>query len=218
MHEMLFYTLFGLHIFKGRTAIFLLPLWGAGIILADFFQPLRFPWSFFLSAYNIEFLLGIAAALALKTMKIPSPKILLATGVSVFSASMLFGMQIQDDPLVGRLVFGLSAMVFILGMVGWERSSSITIPAPLRLLGATSYAIYLVHPVAIPLGANVVSRLVSKTVRIELAIVALAGIGILAGCLYHLWLERPRTTVIRRRLGRAENLRQDAPSSPLARR
>lgn len=191
VHEMIFYVVFGFLIALGRPAAWLLPAWAVAIVVAQAFTPLSFPFSILLSASNLEFLFGVAAALWLRDRRVPAPRILTLAGAAAFLGFMLFAPHIQDVPIVGRLAFGIPAMVGILGIVEWERSRGLRVAKPLLALGAASYAIYLIHGVTLSATIHILTKFGFRTAPLPLVLLILAAAGIAAGLLYHALVERP---------------------------
>jgi len=197
VHEMLFYGLFGLLILWGRRAALLLPVWAVLIITAQFFTPLDFPLSILLSAFNLEFLFGVGAALILRQRSVPMPRFLTIAGCLSFLAFMFFARSIQDVSILARLAFGGSATVAIIGVVQWERQYGLRIPKPLMLFGSASYSIYLIHGVALSATIHILTRLFPKTSSLSLVILILATAGVSAGIGYHLCVEKPLSRWLR---------------------
>lgn len=191
VHEMVFYLVFGCLIVLGRAAAWLLPAWAVAIVVGQAFMPLPFPLSILLNAFNLEFLFGVAAALWLRDRKVPVPRIFALAGLATFLGVLLFARTIQDVPLVGRLAFGLSALVGILGIVEWERSRGLRVGKPLLALGAASYAIYLVHGVTLSATIHILTKSGFGTAPLPLVLLILATAGVVAGLLYHALVERP---------------------------
>jgi exopolysaccharide production protein ExoZ len=186
VYEVCFYAIFGGLIFMGRKSLWLLPVWGLGILVFSASRMQEPYSSFFFNAYNLNFLFGIGAALILRRFRIPYAWLALAMGGSVFLGAMLGGVPstLIDNPVASRLIFGLSAALVMLGMVELERSGKLAIPSGLQLLGAASYSIYLVHPVAMSLSLLTCWRFV-KTLPPEIMCVPLVVIGVAAGIIYH---------------------------------
>jgi exopolysaccharide production protein ExoZ len=197
VHEMLFYTIFGGIIALGKRAIWALPAWGVAILAAQITAPLPFPASILLSAFNLEFLLGITAALWLRSHPIPFPGWLAAVGTLSFLALMLLATRIQDIALIGRLAFGFSATAAIVGLVELERTNRLKVPSPLLFLGAASYAIYLIHVVVLSATIHLLVRLTPKTAPIALIFVCLVVAGIIGGLIYHRLIEQPLARAFR---------------------
>jgi peptidoglycan/LPS O-acetylase OafA/YrhL len=115
------------------------------------------------------------------------------------SGAMLGGVALTliDYPLVSRLIFGLSAALVIVGIVEVERSGKLAIPSGLQILGAASYSIYLVHPVALSFSLLTCWRFM-KPLSAEIISVPLIVGGVAAGILYHKVVEVQAMTFARR--------------------
>jgi peptidoglycan/LPS O-acetylase OafA/YrhL len=120
---------------------------------------------------------------------------------------MLLGKHIQDDLFTGRLVFGLSALVILAGMVEYERSHQTKFPSYLTFFGAASYAVYLVHPVVESFVSHVVMATFLRTLPVEISIVLLALAGVVCGCVYHWLIEQPLRTHLTAHLLGSQRLR-----------
>ncbi|KAB0680297.1 acyltransferase family protein [Aureimonas leprariae] len=190
VHEIFFYAVFAAIIAAGRKALLLLPIWFAAIVAASLLQVETFPLTFFFNPFNMEFILGVGVAVMLRHRSVPAPLLLATVGVVIFVATMLFATTVQDHPLVGRLAFGLPAAMFVAGCVELERRRPRRLPAVLALLGAASYVIYLVHPIALSFGAQALTRLPTRDLPVDIAVLLLGLIGIGAGVLFHVVVER----------------------------
>lgn len=204
VHEVFFYALFSLVILFGRRAFTLFPCWAAAILIADAFGELPFPLSFVLNPFNLEFIMGVAVATLLKTCRIPSPRLLACAGTGGFLALMLLATNIQDHALTGRLAFGGCASLAVLGLVEIERRRPVGLSAPLSLFGAASYAIYLIHPVALSFGVHLIFRLSGDLLSPALTTLLISAIGITAGLLYFRFAEPALTRATRRLLARSD--------------
>lgn len=196
--EMIFYVIFGLVILVGRVGWWALAAWGLAVLVANTaFAALPFPLSVLLDVHNIEFLLGIVAAWALRHHRVPAPAMLAIVGSALFVAQMLSKHPLLDDPLVGRLGYGIAAAMAMLGVVELERTRGLAVPWILRQLGAASYSIYLIHGVAISFGVQVATRLVPRSVPLGLVAIGLILTGVAAGIVYHHLAEKPLTRLMR---------------------
>ncbi len=198
VHEVFFYALFGVVIAFGRRAIWIFPAWGISILVAQVFGDLGFPGNFVFNPFNLEFLLGVGGALWLRGHRVAAPRLLLTIGIAAFAVALIFGVHVQDTPIVGRAVFGLSAFVALLGAVEFERGRDLKLHPALALFGAASYAIYLVHPEAISILAQIVSRLTPRSVPIEATILLVSLLAVAAGMAFHRIVEAPLTGWTRR--------------------
>lgn len=197
VHEIFFYAVFAIVVAAGSRALVVFPLWAAAIVVAWITGLRDFPFSFFLSPFNLEFIMGVAAAWLARTRRIPFPALLAMAGTAGFVALMLFATNVQDDMLVGRLAFGPCAMLAVLGFVEMERTRPMRLPRWIAFFGAASYAVYLVHPVALSFGVQIVRRVVGLGPSLEIIAILLTIIGIAAGMFYHRTLEPILTAAVR---------------------
>lgn len=192
VYEIIFYVLFGMVILFGRAAFPLLSGWGAAVFVANLISTtFPFPFSTLLDSANLEFLLGVSAAFALRHRAIPVPALLAVAGPACFLALMLLGPPVIDHPLASRLGYGIAAAAGMLGMVELERTGRIATPRLLRHLGAASYALYLIHGEAISVTIQVVTRATHLSLPPVVAMTILVVAGIVAGVLFHRFVERP---------------------------
>jgi len=213
-HEMLFYALFAALIAWGGRWLWLYAIWGVAIVavaLAGIALP--YPASFLLSPFNLEFIMGVAAALMLRRWAIPAPRLVMIAGAAIFLAGVLFALHVQDVPLYGRLFFGLSSLLFVLGAVETERTHGVRLPAWLGALGAASYVIYLTHSVAISFACTALAKLGGRALPLEVACLLLAAIGLAAGFAYH-WTVEAWTVGAARRLLQGARTRKEQVEVP----
>jgi peptidoglycan/LPS O-acetylase OafA/YrhL len=191
-HEVLFYGLFGLFILNRRLMAPFIAGWLAMILLNYYVWKLPFPGAFFLSLYNILFMLGLVCALYLKSHHVPRPGLVLGLGLGLVAAAWAVELQVQIGWDVQRYLYGACSVLILLGLVELERSGRLRVPSWLVLLGAASYAIYLVHAVVQSFVLNVVFRTSVAAWLPEWALfAALVGLPLAAGLVFHLAAERP---------------------------
>ncbi|MCJ2064898.1 acyltransferase [Methylobacterium sp. J-088] len=192
VHEMIFYVIFGLLIRLGARAVWILPIWALGILAVyPVLDSLPFPLTVLLNPYNLEFLIGIGTALTLMHIRVRVPELVAVVGSIFFLSAMLFGAQLLDHQLAARLVFGSAAALFILGIVERERSRGLAVPPFVLLLGAASYAIYLIHGLALSAVVHVTVLATGRTLPIVAVLVLLVVAATLTGVVYHLVYEKP---------------------------
>lgn len=152
-HEMLFYTIFGLLILHRRLGIAVFMLWLAAIVI-DRFVAVQTESGFLirlLSAFNLEFFMGMGAAWLGRRWRIPAPRLFILAGIAAFFA---IGAA-EDAGLIGNsdfrvhLGYGAAATLAIIGLVAAERHHALVTPRILALLGGASYSLYLIHVLAI---------------------------------------------------------------------
>lgn len=212
VHEIFFYLVFGAIVAVGRKGLWLLPLWALAIVAASVSGATSFPLSFFLSPFNMEFIMGVGAAALLRHRTMPMPWLLAISGAVAFLALTLFAVHIQDNPLVGRMAFGASAAVFVFGVVEIERRHPLRLHPLLALFGAASYAVYLVHPVALSFLVQLATRVPGRFLPpLEAIVLLLAVSATMAGILYHLVVEKRLTRAARRLVEPMPRARREAP-------
>lgn len=188
-HEIFFYAVFAAIILFGRKGLAILPVWAAAIVVANLSGPLDYPSSFFLSPFNLEFIMGVGAAYLLRHHTIPAPRLLAASGAAVFLALMAFATNIQDNNLVGRLAFGIPCLLFVLGVVEVERHRPLKLPRALAFFGTSSYSVYLVHPVALSFLAQIAIRVTGPDAPLVLVAIVLVVFATAAGMVYNVTVE-----------------------------
>jgi len=171
-HEILFYGIFGLFYFA-RLLPLGLAAWAVAIIAYG--QHLPF------AAVNLEFFFGIAAVILYRTKRAHPALFLLAP---IFVAIwVISGADPQHRVWMG------AAFACVVAPLAQIESRGLSVPAPLVLLGAISYSLYLVHEPVI----SVTARLLPGSWPIFFGSVVAA---ILAGFAYHFAIE---ARVIKRR-------------------
>lgn len=191
VYEVFFYLLFGLLILDLRLGIIVFVGWTACVLAHSSFP--TFPLNFVFSHHFIRFLAGIGVAMVLRRWEIPCPRLVATVGAAVFLAT---GM---GDAYAGPLTPNLQAMgytvgsaLMLAGLVQAERSGLIQPPRILVYLGNASYAIYLVHFLALSLLAKLV-----KATQLDLYVpgpilfCTLAIGAVCIGCAFHHLIEHP---------------------------
>lgn len=185
IHEMMFYCIFLISYFT-RYFRFLIAGWVAAIFLA-----VVIPWvpgneilKVFLAPINLEFIAGMAAALALKQISPRWGLALIASSVCAIIISIADGAASSESY---RVWIGIFFAPLVLGLVLIERLYKLKPIHWFVILGDASYAIYLVHN---PL-RSIAARLVGGTHSWVIGLLACVSVGILVGLAYHLYFERP---------------------------
>ncbi len=191
-HEMLFYALFGLFILNHRFLVPVLFGWTAMILMNRYAWQLPFPGAFFLSPYNILFLLGLGCALFLERRRLPKPALGLGLGVALAAAAWAAELHGALGWDLQRLVHGAAAVLVLLGLVELERSGRLRVPGWLVALGTASYAIYLVHAVVQSFVLNLVFHTgIAGRIPEGALFAALVVLPLAAGLAFHRLAERP---------------------------
>jgi exopolysaccharide production protein ExoZ len=168
-HEMLFYVMFALFYF-GNLLWLGLAVWALAIVLGPH-------GNIPLALINLEFLMGIATAW-LYRRGIGHPALL------VFALVVVAGWAAVGARRDLSVLIGLACAAVILGLANLERRGRLRVPEWLVILGAASYALYLVHGLVISMVARIMP---ASWIAILFAGVAAS---ILAGFAYYLLVER----------------------------
>ena len=211
-HEILFYALFAVMIWRARVGLVVLGLWFAASTQTIDPATSGRLLPFYFSYLHLLFGFGIAARMFLQRRAVPRPIAILLLGVAVI---LLIGAD-QDywHRLSGvwqTLVFGLGSTLALLGAVELQAQGRLRVPGWLTLLGDASYAIYLVHFLALSVLAKLAwSSGLAKHLPIPVAFVLMAGLATAAGLALHLLVERPLLTRLGRRAPAAQPTRARA--------
>ena len=193
-HEVLFYLIFSVSIWRRRIGFAAGGIWIALCAIVPWFH-LDFPWSFFFSSNHLLFVFGMLACLAFKSAQVPRSAALIATVAGAIAfANVWFADLHQVLPLRDALnvLYGLAAALMVLGLAVLERDWGLRVPGALTFLGEASYSIYLVHFPALSAAVKVTLTL-NKLVRAPDSIVFItsASAALVAGVLFHLAIEKP---------------------------
>jgi exopolysaccharide production protein ExoZ len=199
-HELLFYVLFGLAIWRPRIGLPILGAWLLGALLSAFIPDVpAYPFGLI----NLLFGFGIVAGLLLRRPRIPMPALLAIAGGALFFmtgfAETEWGMATRSAQILG---YGVGATLALVGMVSLERQRGIKPPRLLTLTGEASYSIYLTHMLVLPPLAMVALAVgAPRHVPAPMAFVGFAVITIAVGIVVHLVVERRLVRWVRGRLG-----------------
>lgn len=203
VHEMMFYAIFLLSYFTRRFALLVagwLGLIGIGMAAgfqASFAAP---SWLSLLAPINAEFVAGMLAAQAVRSLSPRWAVPALTLGTAGIAAYFVLGI---DPAGPARISLGIALAFIIAGAVWLERRGRVSVPAWLLLLGNASYAIYLVHGPLASFGARLAGQ-AGAPGGWPAAVSACIALGIAGGLAYHLVFERPALTAMRARPPRTE--------------
>jgi len=191
-HEVLFYVVFGIFLWRPIAGGVILAAWIASSLLGAFF-PILFPWSFLLSPLHFLFAAGMAGAVAIRR-RIGPPVTTSFVGVSLFASTWVI--QAGGVSLPGTawpILYGVGAAFLIVGLARLETVRALPIPRFLRALGDASYSLYLVHFPIVSLCAKLAKYLVLRPQYALLLIIfsAVVLVSIASGFIFHLLVERP---------------------------
>lgn len=192
--EVSFYIAFLFLILNRAVGIGVILLWVAAIVAVGPIGGVREP-GWFIHSWNLYFLAGMAAYAGFRRLDGRHGVPLLGLGVALLVLCLGLGLV---DPRIatamrvpGRLLLLAVPFTFILlGAALAEQHHGWRYPRWLLLLGDASYAVYLVH-------SAVISLVAAKAVGVfaplppVLLYLLLGGLGIVAGVLAHLMVERP---------------------------
>jgi len=190
-HEVLFYSIVGLVIWKPRIGAVFAFIWVMSSAIGSAFT-LAYPWSFFFSSYHLLFAFGAAAATAFSRGFNKLPITMFVSGVALFAATwtvLCLRIPLQSS-VVTHWIYGLGATLVILGAANLERSRTLHVPRAVVFLGEASYSIYLVHLPVISAASKLVKKLDGKAPD-ALLFVATAVIALDAGIIFHIAIEKP---------------------------
>ena len=206
-HELLFYVVFATLLTSRRFGICVLSVWFLFCAVIAAFPLNGWPWSpanlmsgFVASSYNLQFAAGMGVCVLVARGCVPAPRTLFCVGLLGFLLTAEAENLAVIDYLgqAGRLLFGCSAALVIGGLATTETAGHIRAPGLAVLLGAASYAIYLIH---VPFIFMVAYTPGLTWLPGWLGMTILAAGAVLAGVLLHLTIERPFLRRLARVLG-----------------
>lgn len=200
VHEIFFYLIFILFILNKKIGAFTFSIWALLMIGYNlFYDDKMFPYDFYLSKYNLEFILGIMAAFLIKSNKIGNLeryiKYVISVGLIIF---IINGINedyklIELNSFFVTMIYGVASFMLVIGltMLSSPKYKNRFFKI-LLLLGSASYAIYLVHN---PL-LSVLHRIVNKVdivafIEPNIIFVSLVIVCLIVGVLLHLYIEKP---------------------------
>lgn len=190
-HEVGFYAVFALLIARIRTGIVVFVVWQLTCLLMMQY-PLpeqRTPYLVYLSTYNVDFGIGMAAYVVSERAILRQPLVWIAGGGLALLLVVLLEARFGFSPMMG-LGYGLCFGAIIVGSVVIEKRRPLAIPL-LPFLGDASYSIYLAHESLASLFAKILftSQAIIRFERLTYVLIFSLTIG--AGCAIHLLVERP---------------------------
>jgi peptidoglycan/LPS O-acetylase OafA/YrhL len=193
-NEMWFYIVFALAILNARLGIAAFAAWAAAVLATQL--PIRFPPALtsIVETYNADFIIGAAAALAIRRWRIPHPRAILLASLAAFLA-VAAAENAQLFPAghnLSRALFGLCSGFLVLGLVAAERQGALPVDRFTLLLGRISYSLYLIHGTVISRTAHVLATLGVIGALPGWSVFALVvALSLLAGLALHHLVEAP---------------------------
>lgn len=209
--ELLFYAVFAVFIFRPRYGIIVFTMWTLAVIgqmaLVLFGQGLAGQASFFLSAYVLDFMVGMGIAFLYRRFAFRSscyPLLialcLLALSLYLLRQSGAVRLSFADysslPAVFGTLALGVLFAFVVYGLLAAEKA--IAPPAWMVRLGGMSYALYLIHTPVNSVVQHALPFLPAELLRWGAGHLLLVVAGVVAAAIFHDWVERP----LARRLNR----------------
>jgi exopolysaccharide production protein ExoZ len=200
IHELLFYVVFTVFFISGRLLAVLALAWALAISLYAVLGAPVAPapiLKLLVEPLNIEFILGMGVAYLSKAFSGRRfAASLLALGAASFILIASFPISFEH-----RVMFAAPFSCLVLGAVFLERNARFSTPMFLVRLGDASFSIYLIHN---PL-LSVTSRMLGYLPFARhwwLGLSVGVASSVLAGVLYHLFVEKPLMAGFQRALDR----------------
>jgi peptidoglycan/LPS O-acetylase OafA/YrhL len=191
-HEVLFYLIFGLFLWRPMWGTPLLALWFMSSLLSVFL-PSSFPIAFIISPLHILFALGMLGAVAIRH-EMHFPKVMSTLGALIFSLTWVAQVEnIQLPGVAWPLIYGTGATLLIVGLARLEKMKEFSPPRILKMLGDSSYALYLVHFPIVSLCAKLATALIKtpSSALLILSFLATILLAVVSGLIFHVLIERP---------------------------
>lgn len=199
-HEVLFYGLFTILILNKVVGAVVFLTWTAGVFLANIFvDRLDFPYTFFFSPVNLQFVIGMICALLVGEIGHRRSLILFVFGCLLFFGASISQVKAQwvwagfiGCPISFALIKGIGAALMIVGMVAAESNRHLRPGKPLMILGNASYSVYLVHlPSMVVFLFVLIATDLVDILSANIIFALLAGYGLAVGLIFHRIVERP---------------------------
>jgi len=193
--EILFYVLFGVLIANRGVGLAMLFVWFAASAICTLL-PLRAEWLpvQFYDTYNLEFLMGMAVAYALRHYPIARPRVLFWAGALLIAiAALLEDLGYLSGYVnVARFAYGIPSAMLILAIAVLSARGAMAAPALLRVLGSASYSIYLFQFVFIGIVWHLLIDTGLDQIMPRFAQFALlASVALIGAVLTSMWVEHP---------------------------
>jgi peptidoglycan/LPS O-acetylase OafA/YrhL len=196
-HEVAFYAMFSLLILSKRLGIIALAIW-ASLCIVFYDYPLeaqRTPWNVYTAAYNLFFLLGMAACWLYR--RGGNGFMEFGAGLAIaLVAAVTMGLPNNLSPLILAIGFAL----LVAGATKMELGGYIKVPDFLNYIGNASYTIYLAHiPILGVLMKIALASGMYGAVGARATYVVVLAATIASGCAGYALFERPLLALLRRR-------------------
>ena len=208
-HELVFYGLFALAIWRPAPGAALLAGW---FVMSALCFVATTPCPNLFSPEHLGFLFGMAGCYLVRTARLPVPSALLFAGLLGFaSCYVLAGLgavgdlnAILTDPRArGALPpLVLSGLLIVIGLAELERAKGWRAPRALRMLGDASYSLYLLHfPVLVATIKLFARGHGERFVPLPLLIAGGTVVTVVVAVAFHAAVERPLLLRLNRTAG-----------------
>jgi len=197
IHEMMFYIIFCLYFISKRLFIIFVIGWSLAICIMAWLgegattSPLMLR---LFNPINLEFVLGICVAYLTRSSSNRDGTALAFLGISSIVLLLIWPFALEC-----RILFGLPFSALVLGGVFLERQGKLALPPLMVLMGDASYSIYLIHNPLLSLTSRIVGRSLGFS-SWWWGLFAGAVSSVIAGTLYHLFIEKPLIRMFRHRI------------------
>lgn len=200
-YEMLFYLLFAIGLLARKLSwlvVWLFLCIGTLFSYGVLFPENPYAW-FFGNSVILEFLLGVTLGLLFLNQKLPTPNRLWIGVITSFSIALIFWSSFEYAHLgtgglntVWRGVFwGIPSMLIVYCSLSWQLTSEKKKTAA-RFAGASSYAIYLSHPLVMIAYAFSLKHFAAIAALPQILVIPFVFMAAtLWGSLIHITLEKP---------------------------
>ena len=193
-HELLFYLLFAGLIWRRGLGIGLMAAWLCGIAVHAVTDTGGWLTDFIFAPYNVQFFFGMAAAW-LSERALPTRPFLLA-GLAGFAILVAIEPTATLEIWPRVLGYGMTSALLMVGLSGFRDAARI--PRAALYLGRISYPLYIVQPLAIPLGALILVYAGAGAWPPLLVMAGLMVFSLAAAAVLHHLVERPTQAFSRR--------------------
>ena len=207
-HELWFYGIFGVSFLLRKRMPWLVYAWTLVPLVAILvfrvadYEPQSEFLQFLVSSKNFNFAVGLTIGLAYKRSSdirrlLSMPRTIAWAGVTGATA----GVVVARNAVPVQIVALLAGVVLIFGL-SMPRTDGV-VARTWELLGDASYSIYLLHSIAILLGAEVWTRVLGDRFGWA-AFVLIATGSTLFGVIAHVWAEKPIIRTVNRMVHRSQ--------------
>ncbi len=202
-HEMFFYIMFGIMILSRRIGIILWTIWLGAVAWRYLVEPIPHPFRYDWFGFQLEFFIGmIVAEIILRGwIKYSIIAIVIGVGGFIFGFYMDISHEYATNSLLGKVTFGLASGVLIYGVAGMDLYRRWTVPYVFRLVGDSTYSLYLIHGMILIILGEILQRLYIYGIIHEAGTMIVAiGAAVTGGVIFAQVVEKPAIGFMRHML------------------